>query len=275
MMTVIRNSTTFEKLILPNVLYKYRNWNNEEHKRILTHSEIYFAKPSDFDEQHECNLERDFASVTEEAFFNYFKGKFDGLAPDEKFREMAKERMKNSKIFDKNHQELTHQIFLNSLDETVSIFCASEYKNILNLWNTFASGQEGFCVGFNTKRMFDGTEIFGSGGQVSYYDETNPPKIRALCKNNDERAEDMMKVIFSLPAKFKNEREYRLAKSLLVNRRVKIKPEVFEEIILGPEMEEDHKKEIIKIVKTNFQHANILQADYNESLETFSFNIVK
>ena len=33
----------------PNILYKYRNWDNELHKKVLTDNILYMASPRDFD----------------------------------------------------------------------------------------------------------------------------------------------------------------------------------------------------------------------------------
>lgn len=265
------NETTFDKLELPDRLYKYRSWNNQQHRRIITHSEIYFAQFLDFGELHECNLERDYSAITEEAFYEYHKAKCPPDTPDEKIRGAAKYLMKHSPIFDKDHQRTAHEMFRQKLNNTLSVFCACDHNNNLNLWNTFAIDHEGYCVGLNTRKMFDNGEIFGSGGKVNYYPKANPPKIRALPKSNEERVTDLMNVIYSLPDTFASEKEYRLTKANLENRKVKINSTAIEEIILGENMDQDDKNEIIQLVKNNFPNASIQQASYNESLNTFSF----
>ncbi|WP_445956252.1 hypothetical protein [Yeosuana sp.] len=46
--------------ILPKTLYKYRNFDDQKHRRIITHQEIYYAKPSDFfGATHDCKYELD------------------------------------------------------------------------------------------------------------------------------------------------------------------------------------------------------------------------
>ena len=38
----------------PNILYKYRNWDNELHKKVLTDNILYMASPRDFEDIHDC-----------------------------------------------------------------------------------------------------------------------------------------------------------------------------------------------------------------------------
>lgn len=40
----------------PNILYKYRNWDNELHKKVLTDNILYMASPRDFEDIHDCNI---------------------------------------------------------------------------------------------------------------------------------------------------------------------------------------------------------------------------
>lgn len=40
----------------PKILYKYRDWNNVFHKKILTENRVYFSSPSKFEDQYDCHL---------------------------------------------------------------------------------------------------------------------------------------------------------------------------------------------------------------------------
>ena len=41
---------------MPKTLLKYRDWNNEYHRNLLTKQEIYFAKPSEFNDPFDGNI---------------------------------------------------------------------------------------------------------------------------------------------------------------------------------------------------------------------------
>jgi hypothetical protein len=268
----IFNDTTFEKIVLPNRLYKYRYWRNDLHKRILTHQEIFFASPLDMNEQHECNLERDFSALTKELVYKYCLIKANQEYNNRRDRrEAARKLVKESLIFDEQHQKKAHDYFRQKLNEDFSIFSASEHKNNFNLWTGFGVDQEGFCIGFNTRKMFNNTEIFGSGGKVKYYPINDMPKIRPLCLNESEHIEDLLKVIYSLPNKYAKEDEYRLAKIYLNDKKISLNKASFGEVILGDKMPDEHKGQIIEIVRTNFPEAKLLQANCNYDTEGYTF----
>ena len=50
---MIRKITETE---LPSILYKYRDWTNKFHRRLISKQEIYFAKPSEFNDPFDGNI---------------------------------------------------------------------------------------------------------------------------------------------------------------------------------------------------------------------------
>ena len=46
----------FADMEFPPVVYKYRNWNDQNHKTIITQKEVFFASPSSFDDPHDCRI---------------------------------------------------------------------------------------------------------------------------------------------------------------------------------------------------------------------------
>lgn len=271
MMTFV-NETTFDKLKLPDKIYKYRDWSNPKHKRILTNSEIYFSAPSDTNEQHDCKLETDYASVTPDMIYDYaYKDAESRGKSKEECIAFADWTLRTTKFFEKGDQEYGEKMFRESMNQQLSIFCVSEHNDNLNLWNTFAGGRTGFCVGVNPRKMFDNKEIFGGGGKVDYFQKDKMPKRKALTFSDLESINDMLLVIFSLPDLYKHEDEYRFFKINITNKQATIGQDSIEEIILGSNISSADKEEIIKIARERFPHANILQSLYDAKENTFQF----
>lgn len=267
------NETTFDKITLPEKVYKYRNWTNPEHKRLLTDNEIFFAAPNKIDEQHECNLETDYDSISLEKIyeFAYSRAEEWGVTDEEIKRNFAEMTVKTTPFFDEAHRASMEERFRQTLNERLTIFCVSEFNNNTTLWDSFAGGHKGFCVGINTKKMFDNKEILGGGGKVNYYPPKEMPKRNALTFSSLESIDDMLKVIFSLPDFFSSENEYRLFKMDIKDRQAKISQESIEEIILGTYILKKDKDQIIAVSKEKFPHAVILQAKFNISNNSFDF----
>jgi hypothetical protein len=44
-----------------NVLYKYRNWTDENHKKMLKENELFFASPRSFNDPFDCKIPVNFS----------------------------------------------------------------------------------------------------------------------------------------------------------------------------------------------------------------------
>ncbi len=57
-MAFFAQETIYDNLELPDVVYKYRFWDDAHlyHKNILTQQEVYFASPLTFEDPLDCKL---------------------------------------------------------------------------------------------------------------------------------------------------------------------------------------------------------------------------
>lgn len=58
------------KIHYPKILYKYRDWDNELHKKVLLENKLYLASPKDFEDIFDCNLPEKFPRKDE--LYNFF-----------------------------------------------------------------------------------------------------------------------------------------------------------------------------------------------------------
>ncbi len=265
--------TTFDKIIIPEKIYKYRNWSNAYHKRLLTHNEIYFSAPSNIDEQHECNLETDYDSITPQMIFEYAfnEAKQMGFKTEYERLKFAERTVNNTPFFDKRRQDFGDAQFKAKMDAQLSIFCVSEVKDNPTLWNMFSGGHSGFCVGINSRKMFENRMLLGGGGKVNYYSKKDMPKRKGLTLTEEEGVLNMLTVVFSLPDMFAEEKEYRLFKMNITKREAEIGKECIEEIILGNAISEKDKTEILEVANKRFPLAVILQSEFDTLTNKFSF----
>jgi len=64
--------TTYEKLEFPETVYKYRIWNDINHKTIITYLSVYFANPNSFEYPIDCTNPIRYDLLTEKDILNYF-----------------------------------------------------------------------------------------------------------------------------------------------------------------------------------------------------------
>lgn len=247
---------------MPKILYKYRTWNKDEHKRLLTHNEIYYASPDELDELTECIYQRDYESVTDSLIWDYCLQRAmnevnAGLIKVPFLLNRANYLFKNHDFYNLEHRIKSEKEFRTILNEELSIFCSSETAVNKRLWDTFADFRSGYCVAIDFSEIYSNDELFGTCGRVEYYPEKNPPKLSPLSATSNERVLKMMKIMYSLPDKFKDEQEFRFTKMKMLNKRLKIKPEWIKEVIIGSETSVNCEKEIVKIVKEKYPNASI------------------
>jgi hypothetical protein len=45
---------SFDDLVMPETLYKYRDWQDKNHRRVISHQEVFFASPNSFEDKLDC-----------------------------------------------------------------------------------------------------------------------------------------------------------------------------------------------------------------------------
>src|ERR1043166_3031890 len=63
--------TNFD-LHFPAILYKYRDWSNDFHKRLITHNELFLPSPLKFNDPFDCQFTFGFDSLSEQEIFELY-----------------------------------------------------------------------------------------------------------------------------------------------------------------------------------------------------------
>ncbi len=242
---------------IPEIVYKYRDWNNPFHKNILLHNEIYLASPKDFNDPFDCRIPINFQVLSDEEK-EKFKveiviqqiqknpGAGDILAS--KLNDLD-ERMNDIEKFQEGYEEF----YFNQIDTNYGIFSLSKtFKGIL-LWSHYSNNHQGFCVGFREEKLRESCSFIARTGIVSY--ETNFPRIKPKVRETFE--EKLTRIHVQTTTKSKDweyEEEYRLIKVFerkpqSFERCFQLPNEVFSEVILGIDISPKNKEEIIYVCK--------------------------
>lgn len=263
---------------LPDIIFKYRDWDDPKHKRILTEREIYYASPYESSDIHELTLEKDYSGVTDDDIYKfiYKTAPERGYFTHEQRDEIAKIMVKKTSFHNPRYRKNVETIFKQQLNRRLSIFSVSEHRDNNNLWNVFANGEMGFCVGLSPEAMFECGAVFGTAAKVKYYDTGNPPVIKgSISKSFEESVEETYELIYSLPDIFMDEDEFRITKMDIPNRQINLTPECYRQIILGSKISNKSKAEIIAISQKNFPDCPIYQAKFDFGADMYSFTEVK
>lgn len=95
------------------------------------------------------------------------------------------------------------------------MFCASDSKTNLHLWETFGGLSTGYCVGLNTAVLMDVGNI-GMMGKVNYYRHGEEPINSPLYLNDKQKLEEALDEIYNVPVLYAAESEYRMVRTNII-----------------------------------------------------------
>ncbi len=248
--------------IIPKSLFKYRDYQSEEHRRIITHQEIYFAKPSEFLASYDCvyQIDRDFI-MNENNRREYYSKTYN---IENLNHPIINNLIANNPITD----DLIDQIECDNrklLDKITGVFSGSLTNRNPHLWKEFGGNNKGFCVELNLLDTFP--VDFGSKGYVEYVREEELPKSKVLNHDNiPEYSSYVFDLIFKLPLKYSDEREYRIEKLFFNDseRSMKLKKEQIKSITLGYKISKTKQVEIIELIKKHLPEVKIKKLKYSK-----------
>ena len=257
----------------PQTIYKYRDWNDKFHKKILTENQLFLASPNSFNDPIDCRISKNYSLLdTDEKMIEYSeiiteKLKYEilkrGFKPEEEKLRILKELKTDLKSFQENDDENTFAI----QDKHIGVLSMSARYDSILMWSHYADYHKGFCVGFDEDKMRN-AKLFGKGGPISY--TTKFPQIDP----RDERTIETSFLQTHRKAKdWEYEKEYRLTKLFFPNeptlndRKVSFPNDFIKEIILGLKISNEHKEEIVAIAREkNIEVSQIFQYPYQFKL---------
>lgn len=251
---------SFNELELPEVIYKYRTWSDEYHKRFITEREVFMASARTFEDQLDCRNPTRFDLLTKEQIYQYYlwsSKKENRNFSRQQHRHFARNWTKNSPLNDRNRiKEWMDQTIEEYYDHD-GILSLTENWNNDEMWNKYADNGKGICIGYNTKEMF---RHLGGGGKVEYVDEL--PII--LPEPFMDFAEALRNRVYCKTKDWEFEDEYRTKKfwphiATISDRQIKLSKEAFNKIILGDNISDTDKNDIIKNVKIHIGDIEIIE----------------
>jgi hypothetical protein len=223
----------------PKIVYKYRDWRNKYHRRILTQQEIFLSSPSEFNDPFDCRIPESFSMLnTDEKLDKYFKEfvirNIDYLNANRinipKYIAFLKKDLKENTAF---YQKNLNQRYLKDGDLYFGIFCTTKVWNNILMWAHYSSNHSGFCVGLNREILYDYHLTNATAASVIYR------KTFPLIDPFDDFIQKMFQKSHSKANNWRYEKEYRFYlntypnKLTIKKRKIKIKKECFNCIMIG------------------------------------------
>lgn len=250
-----------EDVPLPVILYKYRRWENLEHRRMLTDAEFMFERPYAMCPFSE--LQFDTTGLGWHQLIEFYIDRARSEFPMLDEREQKTTALKFFRTSVYHNPQFVHSQILDLFNQFDAAYGALSLAGTCvnsTLWNNFASTGHGFCVGLAPKPFRD---VSSKGGAMQYYEQENKPVMNFPALNPDDYIEDIMNIFFSLPERYKNEDEYRFFKA--IPGVIQMPKTSIKEVVIGYAMNNEKRQELVETVFASLPEAVILQSHLDET----------
>lgn len=208
-------------IMKPDILYRYRNANEREFSE-LRNNQIWFSKPSNFNDPFDCAIRFDQQAIVENVFENFFKKSSEKL--DEAVLQLIRKD-----VFKKEFNISPVDDVLKLLREQSVISCFAEDFNSIQMWSYYADYHKGICVGYRRNEL----EKYGYLNKIIYQNDIKPIlesiyEMGTSLKSDKNKIFNLMRTYLFVKEKhWEHEKEWRLVrvgysndkypKSILIN----------------------------------------------------------
>ena len=240
----------------PDIIYKYRNWIDINHKNTLLKNQIYLSSPKDFNDPLDCRIPINYSYLQTDEQIDRYVNSIISKQHDEFIKrriniEIESANLKQRIINDPNgFQKWYENIFFGEMDIHYGIYSMSEEWDSLLMWAHYANNHQGICIGFWQKKLLELNRFIM--GSVFYPPDNVFPDITPF---DDDETKILIKQTNTKSNEWQYEREYRLTtlyyplKPTVIDRTYTLSDDFIAEIIIGMRATEETRTEIIQIAK--------------------------
>ncbi len=261
----------------PGTIYKFRDWDNKYHKKILLENEIFFANANSFNDPFDSIIPNYGEShLSKSSLISLMRDKFKRENPSMTEGEISIKIQSlpgNTWIIDEAKLYENLNKVQDYYHKKYGIISLSENPFNILMWGHYSNAHKGFCVGFDTKALANYLIKEVNEG-VALYPIEYVEKIPVQDKNdNDENL--AKKMFFTKNIDWKYEKEWRLIATRLTGKTIRLPKNVFKDVILGFKMEETYKSEIISFCKNELPHVKIFQSEMRKDEYNMKIRLIK
>lgn len=245
--------------------YKYRNFlysGVKDHRRLLKNNELYFPSAEKFNDPFDCNIPCHYEEFTHDEFIKYWSDYFkaensqwlDGEIKQKAewlFEQHSTPEGKNRVL--EIQEGILKELRLNK----IGVFSLTPNCSSILSWAHYSDSHKGFCVGFDEEKLrhFVKSKESLDLDSVEYMEQY--PIINVYKMTMDKR---ITKLFWTKSIDWKYEDEYRIIWYDGANKTLEIDSGIIGKVILGCQIRENGKDEIISILKGLSGNISLFQA---------------
>lgn len=234
----------------PPILYKYRDWNSQHHERYIKNREVFMSAPSSFEDKLDCKIPVRYDLLTEKQTLSFAVRLSKIRHPEwtrQQHRNDAREWSKQKLLKNQKYLSEYQKYYFDEYNKRQGILSLTAEPNLDAMWEKYANKSTGFCIGYNSRIMFN---YLGGGGGVEYVDVLPillPEPVMSW-------PEIKLSQVFCKEIKWEFEKEYRTQKfwpnpASINERRIELPKEAFNKVILGKNITRENQTEITDAIR--------------------------
>ncbi len=245
---------------LPRVVYKYRHWREAFHPTILTHNQIFFPKPKHLNDPHDCNYPLHYDLLEPEEMQELVLRVLVRARPnwnDEFILDEANRLWDRGHLTDKEYLRRFCEQATERYREAMGIFSTSRTNCCDVMWAHYGKDHSGFCVGLDTRALFDDT-----GGRIGEVDYVTQKQI--IKPTGDGR--DLDRRVNLKNERWSYEQEVRISKTFPEpgddeKRLIRLRSPTIREVCLGYKIQPDHEQAILATLQSreDLRHVKVFK----------------
>ncbi len=228
---------------IPSTLFKYRDWSDKYHQKLITKQEIYFSKPSEFNDPFDGNIPVRWDQLTYEECLekNLEIINIKHKDKDQKLvREYAKKVTDEKTLWHPDNLTKEKSEQLEKWNSIIGLFSLSYVPDNILMWSHYLCNHTGFVIGYDTHSLTNDYD-FDFIEPVIY--QSPYPTISGL----DDNTQQFHKKFFYKSDLWKYEKEWRISKNHIKDRIIRLHEGTMNKIILGCCTNQEQTKNIIKL----------------------------
>lgn len=252
-------------ILLPEVLFKYRDWENPFHSKLITHQQIYLAEPYSFNDPFDCKIPTRWEAMTKDEMDKRNRELVSSIGANLKRaqrKQFAKNLRKRGVWWEPKNIKKPGKDYFDKINEISGVISLTSKPDNILMWSHYSNNHKGICVGLNSETIKN-SEQFDFIGKVNYTSEY--PFISGALEINERFYLEM----FSKSRDWEYEDEYRVTKRHMQNRTINLPREAFNCIIIGCEASTKTQEEVMDQAAKYLPDAKVLKAFKKE----FSFGL--
>jgi len=256
-------------IILPDILYKYRDFSNISHRDLITKQEIYLSEPNSFNDPFDCKIPTRWDLMTQDDFDERNEklidiGKNICFHNNEERKRFSKHLQDNGALWSRENLKKPGKDYFDNISALSGVISLTSKPDNILMWSHYSNSHSGFCIGFDSNVLLQ-LNCFDFIGKVSY------SKLYPIINGAFDLDLRYFLEMFSKSSDWEYEDEYRITKRHMENRLVKLPKKAFKQIVLGCTIKNEDKADLIDLIKNNLPDIHIMQAELKEY--EFSLNL--